>query len=322
MMSKWILKMSNGRTRFILLVIGLAIITTLIYTYPLAWQGRSHIAGYKDADALNHAWGAWWYNRAIFAEHQSPATVDAIYYPAVVHHPMQMAMPWSRLVGIIGVRLSDPIAIYNVHLFLSYLLTWLFMALFYLKLTGNRIATTLGGAIFTFCPNRTANVLWGHFGYVLAYPLSLLALSFWNLMEQPALSRGSILGAALILASTIDITILPYFVLPLMVGLLLFYRRNHRELWRTAAPYISLGAGLMLSALALLPLVWPMITTSNQSEASWYLSTKILAFGFSHSEGIVYAGWITLILATAAFLTDEIGPPAYQDDRIIAFELP
>jgi hypothetical protein len=323
-------KMGNGRGRFILLVLGLALVTTLIYTYPLARQWRSHIVGYEGADAFNHAWGAWWFNRAIFTEHQSPATVDAIYYPAVVHHPIQMAMPWSRLVGIIGVRLADPIIAYNAHLFLSYLLTWLFMSLFCLKLTGNRIAAVLGGAIFTFCANRTANVFWGHFGYVLAYPLPLLALTFWNLMERPTIGRGLLFGVALIMASTVDVTILPYFVLPLMVGLFLFYWRNHRQQLRTAAALKGLGAGLALSAFALLPLMWPMVAGDSQGDLDWYemggvgdhsadafaylvpppqhplsqllppvgaLSTKIDAFLISNTEGVVYAGWITMILA-------------------------
>jgi hypothetical protein len=319
----------NGRGRFILLVLGLAFVTTLIFTYPLVQQWRSHIVGYEGADAFNHAWGAWWFDRAIFTEHQSPATVDAIYYPATVHHPIQMAMPWSRLVGIIGVRLADPIITYNTHLFLSYLLTWLFMSLFCLKLTGNKIAAVLGGAIFTFCANRTANVLWGHFGYVLTYPLPLLALTFWNLMERPTIGRGLLFGAALIVASTIDVTILPYFVLPLMLGLFFFYWRNHRQQLRTAAALKSLGAALALSAFALLPLMWPMVARAS-GDLAWYqlsgvgdhsadalgylvppphhplsqllpglgaLSNKMDAFVIANTESIVYAGWLTMLLA-------------------------
>jgi hypothetical protein len=317
--------------KFILFVTLLAILITTLFTNPLVFLGRTHVPGLQGSDAFEYIWLPWWFDKALFTLHQSPAQIDRIYYPTPVYHPLVTAVLWSRLVALPEVHWGNPIAAYNVHLFASYVLTWVLMAILCLYLTGSRTGAVVGGAIFTLFANRTMHVLYGHFPQVLTYPYPLLVLCLWRVLKQPTFGRGIVLSGALILASSVDLMPLAYFVAPVTVGVLLLFLLTDRSRVLSRTALKSLGVGFGLAVLVLLPLMWPLLSRATQGELTWYhiagvgdysadalalfvpppghtlsqvwpglreLSLQIYySFGTSYTESIIYAGWGTLILA-------------------------
>ena len=320
----------RGRWGFALFIAFLAILVTALFTSPLVFLWRTHLAGFYGSDAFSHAWSTWWFDKALFTLHRSPARMDRIYYPVTFYHPILTATPYARLLALPGVHWGSPVAAYNVHLFGSYVLTWVLMALLCLELTGSRAAGVVGGAIFTFCANRTMHALNGHFTQVLTYSYPLLALCLWRVLKHPSIRRGVALGGALILVSVVDVMPLAYFVAPVTMCELLLFVLTDRTRMLSRVMLKSLGVGFGLAAVVLFPLMWPLLSSAARGDLGFYqeqgvleysadawalvvpppghplchiwpglqrLSAKILSFGLSYTEGVVYAGWATLVLA-------------------------
>ncbi len=325
---------NRARLKFALLVMLVAIPVTVIFTYPLIFNWQTDIPSAGVTDGLEHAWFAWWFDKAIFSLGQSPAQLEAIFYPITYDHPLLTAMPWSRLLGVPAVHFGASIlAVYNAHLFLAYILTWLFMGLLLLELTNDRLAALVGGCIFAFSANRTMHVLSGHYTQQITYFYPLLVWALWLVWKRPSTKRGLFLGLALILASVVDLMPLAYFAVPVTAVALLFFFFSDRKHFLSPPMLKSLGIGFGLAALIIIPLLFPLLWTATQGDLDWYhapginaysadgaslfipppghplsqlwptlgkFSENVYAFGyigFSHTENIVYAGWITLLLA-------------------------
>lgn len=316
---------------FILIVFLYASFITAIFTFPLILVWRTHIPGLAFSDGIEHAWFAWWYQRAIFYLGQSPAQLTSIFYPYEYYHPLITVTPWSRLLPSLAVYFGASLPeTYNVHIFLSYILTWVFMSLLCLEITGNHEAAIIGGAIFALFPNRNVHVLSGHLTQLLTYAYPLLVLTLWRVWKQPTLKRGIWCGIAFILVATIDLMPLAYFAVPMTSAILLFYLLTDRKQLFSAPMLKSLGIGFLIAALVLIPLFLPLLLQFLEGGLGWYkeagieqfsadlvsifvpppghflartwpplqsLSQNVYYFGASYFEAIIYMGWVTLMLA-------------------------
>ena len=321
----------TSRWKFALFVSVLAVVVTAVFTYPLIFNWQTHVPGVKVADGLEHAWFAWWFDYAIFSLHQSPAELTYLFHPIHVEHPLLTAMAWSRFVPMIAVHLGSSItATYNAHIFISYVLTWLFSSLLMLDLTEHKATAVVAGAIFAFFPNRTMHVLYGHYTQQITYQYPLLVWALWRVWKRPSWQRGVWLGAALSLAAIVDLMPLAYFAAPVTLLLLLFFFFSDRQRFLAKPMLQALGIAFGLAALIVIPLLWPLLNTATQGDLTWYqaggiaefsadalalfvpppghilthISDQLYAFsntihnwGYSASEAQIYAGWITLILA-------------------------
>jgi hypothetical protein len=321
---------------FALFVLILAALVTALFTSPLVFLWRTHLAGFEPSDAFTEVWSAWWFDTALFELNQSPARLNMIQYPVEFHHPLLVAAPWTRVWTLVGLRVLGPAAAYNVHLFASYVLTWGLMALLCLKLTGNRVGAVFGGAAFTFCANRTLHAVDGHLTLVSTYAYPLLVLCLWQAVERPGFWRGLALGGAMIVGSTVDLTPLAYFTIPVVVAVLThFLVTDHEDLLsRPALRTLAIGFGLATVCLA--PLMWPLISRGLRGELFVYQAPGIEEYSadmlglvipppghflcslwsglrrFSvtllpekaYMESVVYMGWITLILALLGAVTE------------------
>ncbi|MEM7330885.1 MAG: hypothetical protein AAF490_02250 [Chloroflexota bacterium] len=322
------LKIQNKRLRLSVIITLLAIPITFIFTYPLLPQIGSHIVGYFGSDAINHAWSVWWFKHAVTTLQQSPAELNYIYYPAEVEHPLVLATAWVKLVGFIFVERIDPITLYNIHLFLSYPLTWVITALLCYELTENETSAVIGGAIFTFTMHRTIHALYGHFTHALAYSYPLLALSLFLHLKRPSPKRGLLLIASLFIILTTDLMAVAFFAIPVITGMVLFqWKKQHflKTLW----PFV-------VAFFLVLPFVWPLIVANLGGGLGWYGSSGVGEFSadavglfvpppdhllsrafpplkdlsnqiywLGRTENIVYAGWITLALAVLALIKNR-----------------
>ena len=319
-----------SRRKFAVLTGLLGLVVTAVFTYPLIFNLNTHIVGFWASDAANHAWSAWWYHKSISVLNQSPANLTHIYYPTTVHHPLVTAAAWTKLTALPFMSVSSPITIYNAHLFIGYILTWVFTSLFCLELTDNKIASLLGGAIFTFSVNRTAHAFYGHFTQSLAYAYPLLVLAFWHLMKMPTIKNGFLLGLAMSMVAILDLMPLAYFGIPIMIGLLIFFFTQPNSQMLSKDGLLSLSAAFCVGLMIVMPFMWPLLSQSIQGNLEWYqssgagdfsadlisiflpppqhvaakvwpslheYSSAVYSFGQSKSEAMIYAGWICLILA-------------------------
>ena len=321
----------TSRWKFALFVGVIAVIVTAVFTHPLILNWQTHIPGYNFSDSLEHAWFAWWFDYALFTLAQSPTELTHLFHPIDVEHPLLTAMAWSRFVPMLAIQFGSSLtATYNAHIFLAYVLTWLFSSLLILELTEDKATAVVAGAIFAFFPNRTMHVLYGHYTQQITYQYPLLVWALWRVWQRPSWPRGVWLGAALTLAAIVDLMPLAYFAAPVTLLLLLyfFFSDRHRFL---AKPMLSaLGIAFGMAALIVLPLVWPLFNTAAQGNLTWYqeegvidfsadllalfvptpghiltrASAQLYAFSssihhwdYSATEAQIYAGWITLILA-------------------------
>ena len=321
----------TSRWKFALFVGAIAVVVTAVFTYPLIFNWQTHVPGFKFADSLEHAWFAWWFDYAIFTLHQSPAELTYLFHPIYVEHPLLTAMAWSRFIPMIAIHFGSSLtATYNAHIFISYVLTWLFSSLLILELTDHKATAVVTGAIFAFFPNRTMHVLYGHYTQQITYQYPLLVWSLWRVWKRPSWQRGIWLGLALSLAATVDLMPLAYFAAPVTLLLLLYFFFSNRQHFLSRPMLTSLGIAFGIAALIVIPLVWPLLNTATQGDLTWYQSGGIAEFsadalalfvpppghiltrisaplhtfsdnihnwGYSASEAQVYAGWITLILA-------------------------
>lgn len=319
------------RWQFVLFVGVLAVVVTAVFTYPLIFNWQSHVPGFKFADSIEHAWFAWWFDFAIFNLEQSPAELTYLFHPIDVEHPLLTAMAWSRFVPMIAIHLGSSLtATYNAHIFLSYVLTWLFSSLLILELTEHKASAVVAGAIFAFFPNRTMHVLYGHYTQQITYQYPLLVWTLWRVWKRPSWQRGVWLGLALTLAAIVDLMPLAYFAAPITLLLLLFFFFSNRQRFLSRPMLTALGIAFGIAALIVIPLVWPLFNTAIQDDLTWYqsggiaefsadalalfvpppghiltrisdhvnaFSNSIHSWGYSASEAQIYAGWITLTLA-------------------------
>ncbi len=321
----------TSQWRFTIFITALAFVVTAVYTYPLIFNWQTHIPGFEFADSIEHAWFAWWFDYSIFTLNQSPAELTYLFHPIHVEHPLLTAMAWSRFVPMLAVRLGSSItATYNVHIFLSYVLTWVFSSLLILELTGHKATAVVSGAIFAFFPNRTMHVLYGHYTQQITYQYPLLVWTLWRVWKRPSWQRGIWLGTALTLAAIVDLMPLAYFTAPITLLLLVSFFLSDRQRLKSKPMLVALGIAFGFAAIIVIPLVWPLFSTAIQNDLTWYQSGGIAEFsadalalfvpppghiltyvsdrlsafshnihtwGYSDSEARIYAGWITLILA-------------------------
>ena len=316
---------------FAIIVFMYAVLITAIFTFPLVLFWRTHIPGLAISDGINHAWYAWWYQHAFFDLGHSPAEIDLLYYPHEYSHPLMTATPWSRFLPSFAVYFGASMQeAYNVHLFFSYVFTWVFMSLLCRELTGNREAAILGGAIFAFFPNRNMHALSGHFTQILTYTYPLLVLALWRIWKKPTLKRGVWWGAAFVVTATVDLMPLAYFAVPVVGIMLLFFLLKDRMHLLSGAMLKSLGIGVVIIALVMIPLFFPLVLPAMQGGLGWYqeggltdfsadlisivvpppghflnrvwpsllgLSENVYYFGVSFFEAVVYIGWVVLAWA-------------------------
>lgn len=322
-----------GDARFVLAVALLAIPVTLIFTYPLLLQWRTHLPGLPFADTLEHAWFVWWFEKALLVLGQSPARLDYIQYPASTYHYFLAATPWSRITLAPLIRSGMSVfAAQNLHVFLTYILTWAFMALLALRLTGSKAGAIVAGAAFTFFANRTMHVLSGHYTQVITYHYPLLALAFFLVWQRPTAARGVFLGAVLAISATVDLMPIAYFAAPMTLAIWLYFFLKDRERLLSAGMLKSLGIGFGLAAIIVIPLISPLLFRAGSGGLGWYQAGGVEMFSAdpvaffvpppwhplsrllpslrsfseqthffmnSMTESVVYIGWPVIILSLA-----------------------
>jgi len=153
----------DGRVRRILLVaaalLGYVALTALL-TYPLVARFWTAVPG-APGDASIFLWNSWWVKHALLDLKVNPFRTDYIFYPggtSLVFHALTFlnglaSIPLQELFGLV--------AAHNTVIFASFVLSAFGAYLLVRHVTGNELASFIGGAVFAFCPYKFAHLL-GH----------------------------------------------------------------------------------------------------------------------------------------------------------------
>jgi hypothetical protein len=174
-------------------------------------------------------------------------------FQAPVFHPLPDALAFSENLVLPAALtapaslLGGPVLAYNLALLLSLVGSGLGAQLLVRRVSGDRLAAFLAGAIFAVGAHRWVNMAHLHAHVTLFLPFALLALDrFW---ERRSLGRGLLVGGCLALQALSSIYLGAIGACALAVGVVLALLGGLRR-----AEALRLATGLALVAL----LVWPV----------------------------------------------------------------
>ena len=234
-----------------------------LMSWPLA-RGLATTGILGQPDGRLNAWILAWGAHAISA----PARL----FDAPIFHPMPDALAFSEnllLLGVLGAPLTwwgGPVLTYNVLLLGSLVASGVAVFLLIRRATGDTLAAFLGGAFFAAGAPRWVNLAHIHNHANFGLPLALLALDrFW---ARPTLARGLLVGVVVALQGMASVYMgaITAFAVAVGVGLGVVAGWRSREL-------VRLGAGAMLAAAMLAPLVQPYLRMRAFQQVEFDLDT-------------------------------------------------
>jgi len=173
---------------------GVALILTLIFTWPLA--GRFGTSGRLDSgDALYSIWNVSWVAHALTTDPTQLWNAN-IFYP----QPGTLAYSEANLVaGVIGVPVwvltHNPYATSNFTIVAAFLLAALAMYALVRYLTGNRWGAALAGVLYAFCSYTFSHM--AHIQLLMTFGPPLVLLRMHHLVDRPNVRNAIWLGLAL-----------------------------------------------------------------------------------------------------------------------------
>jgi hypothetical protein len=232
------------RRREAALLVTLAVVTTVVLTYPLAFQLGT--GGRVDSlDGLFSIWNIAWVARTVVAD---PAGLfDAnIFYP----HLNALAFSEANLVaGLLAVPpywlTRNPYFAHNTVVLLSFMLSLVGTYLLVRHLTGSRAAAAVSGVLFAFCPFIFART--PHIQLMMTAGLPFSMLAFHRLVERPGIARGVSLG--LVLAATALACGYYGLFAGLIVGVAILFHSITDQRWRDSRYWIGIGVAVAVGGL-------------------------------------------------------------------------
>jgi len=157
--------------------------------------------GQQSRDKYHFIWNFWWLRYAIPA-HLDPLRTQLMFYPQGASLALQTI---DYLDGAIAAPLAlafTKIFSYNVVILLSFPLAGVTAFLFSWHLTESRLASVIGGLIFAFFPQHTAQAIFGHpnISNVAWFPAYFLALM---LTFESGKAKYALLAAVILSALTL-----------------------------------------------------------------------------------------------------------------------
>jgi len=192
-------------------------------------------------------------------------------FQAPIFHPLPDALAFSENL-IVPAALSAPFQLaggpvlgYNVVLLLSMIVSGLGAQLLVRRVSGDRFAAFVGGAMFAVGAHRWIRLAHLHAQVTIFLPFALLALDrFW---EKRTARRGLLVGLLLALQALASIYLgaVTALALAAAVGAALFAGLKARDLLR-------LAAGAALAALLLLPVARPYLRMRSFYGVEWSMA--------------------------------------------------
>jgi hypothetical protein len=254
----------RARWREILAVtVGLASIIAIM-SWPLIVD-LAHRGPVNLPDGRLNAWILAWDVHALL---HHPSRV----FQAPIFHPMPDALAFSEnlllpaAIGAPALLLGGPVLAFNLLLLGGYVVSGMGAYLLVRRVSADRLAAFVGGAIFAAGAHRWMNMSHLHAQFTVFVPFALLALD--RFAEKRTLGRALVVGALLALQGASSVYLgaitLTFLAAAIFVGFL--------GGWR-AREAMSIGIALLLAAIVLAPLVRPYMRMRAFQGEEFRLST-------------------------------------------------
>jgi hypothetical protein len=288
--------------RFVLVLLCCAATLAIIFTWPLAAQLSSGVAG-RSVDAEQFLWAYWWFRRSLVVQHISPFWTPLLYYPEGVSlryfttntlHAL-LAIPLQAIFGLVMT-----FNLIGLAIFVAACISMVWLAY---DLSGSRAGALVAGVAFAFAPMQVFHWRVGQYNMLSVEFLPLYMLCLRRVLQADARRWRWVLAAAVALACAAlcdwqFLIFLGLYSLLAVVAALLGDRRR----WRSI-----LGPALLVAALAagvLLPYVLPML--GELSSDSYMLRSEddtiihaadVKAFVVPNPASRFWGDWATAQLA-------------------------
>ena len=252
-----------------LLVVLVFIVLTLVFTYPLVLYLRTAVPG-PPWDNFEWLYHLWWFRHSVVDLGQWPTVDPTIFYPFGYDLRLSESM-WANFVLIAPFLFwFDEVVAYNIFVLLTFVLTGYATYLLIAYLTDNRLAATIGGAIFAFCPYRMHVTAAGWLPLLSTQWIPLLFLYLERFFRERRLHHALLAGLFMAL------TALSSWYYAYIVGLfVIVFVLVRLWPWGKALRDALLVRGLLLAAVVVLAFVLPValpLFSMRSGELRWSLA--------------------------------------------------
>lgn len=174
-----------------LLICSIFFILTAIATYPLVFHFSSHLPGFMDDEIIN-SWILWWVRYAVTILKVNPFFTTYQFFPHYIDISGDISVLYGA-VSIVTAKCINYIAVYNLRVFASFIITGLTMYWWLYRITKkNKIAALTGSIVFTFSFFRLVRALTGHVDLASTEWYGLLLIFLTTAATQKKISPSTI----------------------------------------------------------------------------------------------------------------------------------
>jgi hypothetical protein len=178
-------------------VIILYIVLTIILTYPLLFLPPRALLGPAE-DNMQLLWTIWQTKQALLSEKEGLYYTNYIFYPQGAKLLLHVVHPLYNFIVLFFNLFFSLEYSYNLMIFLSFILNAFTAYLLCHYFTKDRVASFLGGFIFSFCPYHLVRAM-HHNYYVSSFLFPVIFLLFFKLKDKPNLKKALLLALLIIL---------------------------------------------------------------------------------------------------------------------------
>ncbi|RMG95396.1 MAG: hypothetical protein D6706_12095 [Chloroflexi bacterium] len=235
-------------------------VTTGLMLYPILFHFFDKLP--VSGDSAEYLWKLWWFKHSLLTG-QSPWVVPDIFYPHGYRLAYGEISPANTIFALPLTLLLNEVAVYNLLVLFSTLLSGLGMFLLARQISGSFGAGILAGVIFAFAPFRFIQFI-----HLPIFPTQWWPFMFLSL-EQFACSRKPQLGLAAGIFFALNALTSWYYAVAGVLFVFVWavirfvpwsdYLRDKRS-WLAA----GLFAGAALSLIT--PFIWPYLTFAGETQ--------------------------------------------------------
>jgi len=234
-----------------LLIVLIYIVLAIILTYPLLFLPAGALLGPPE-DNMQYLWTAWQMKQALTTSGEGIFYTNYIFYPEGASLLLHSAHPLNNVFILFFNLFFSLEYSYNLTIFINFILNALSAYLLCLYFTKNRVASFVGGFIFSFSPFHLMRAM-HHIAYVSSYLFPLIFLCFFSLRDRPSSKKGLLMGLLIIMIAFVNYYYFIFVLSSLLFGLFYFWISGKNQINR--AFFKSVLLGIAISFLALAPLI-------------------------------------------------------------------
>ncbi|OJW06116.1 MAG: hypothetical protein BGO39_15990 [Chloroflexi bacterium 54-19] len=275
-------------------------VISVIVTFPLIFNLNTSVVGtFAGSDNLQNVWDLWWFKHALEQGH-NPNYTNYLFGQL----PKVQIFVWTFTNAIAAWPLQyilSYIGVYNLLIFLSFVLSGFCMYLFAGLFLEKKVACFVAGFLFDFSTFHYGRAF-GHLGLLTMQVLPFCAYTVFLFYRKPTLKRAILAGVGIALVPLTDAYYLAYFTVPFgllfVLGILVtnfgWFKVRRNLLLGALAGIIALvlAAPMLISFVMVDPSVQE--TAKNVADSTTQpLSADLLAYFVPHYYNPLFGG-ITL----------------------------